>query len=259
MTIQRICILIAMSALILGPAWVGAQEPSGDDDRQDGAQDPIPDRQGDGRDRWGGEWRREYRGLRPWEEISDEKWAAVERFMKAHSPERLKRLDEVPDERREMIRRSIVRRFDSMQQAREREPKMYELRLKRMRIEDEIFTLGLKLKELVKPDAVEKTRKELRAQVKALLENRLSERRLRLEQAEQRLKEERKGLQREEEGLAEIVERHLKWLVEEDRWPGLGEPPPRAGPPLDDRARRFREMSGESRERPSEPAAAPAE
>ena len=256
MSIQRICLLVATSAMVLGPAWVGAQESSGRDDRPDRPQDPTPDRQGDGRDRSGPEWRREYRGMRPWEEITDEKWAAVERFMKAHSPERLKRLDEVPEERREMIRRSIVRRFDSMQQAREREPEMYDLRLKRMRLEDEIFTLGLKLKELVKPDAVEKTREQLREQVKALLENRLSERRLRLQQAEQRLQEERKGLQREEEGLGEIVEKHLKWLVEEDRWPGLGEPPPRPGPPPEERARRFREMSGEGRERAPEPPAA---
>ena len=250
MKIKHAHLLAVIAAMGLGSVPAGAQDPPDRPERPERSQQSPGDRGGDGRERGGPEWRREYRGMRPWEEITDEKWAAVERFMKAHSPERLRRLDEVPEDRREMVRRSIVRRFDSLQQTQEREPEMYDLRVERMRLEDEIFTMALKLKEVVKPDAVEKTRKELRTKVKALLENRLSERRLRLQQAERRLEEERKGLQREEAELAEIVEKRVTGLLEEDRWPGLGELIDRPGmPPPEDRARRFRDAPGERRDR----------
>src|SRR5205823_4356852 len=88
-----------------------------------------------------GEWRREFpRSYGPDEPISDEKWKQIEELMKKYSPQRWERLQEVPEDRRDDIRRAMARRYDLLERLKEQEPAVYDLRLKRLAIEDQIFT-----------------------------------------------------------------------------------------------------------------------
>ena len=157
----------------------------------------------------------------PSEELSPEKWGEVERFMRENSPQRMKRLEEVPEERRENLRRFMIRRFDSIQQNKEQDPSLYEIRVKRLKIEDDIFTLGLEFKDADKGDA-QAIRAKLRGKVKDLVENRLAERKHWVAKAEQKLKQERDALKREEANVENMVENHVRGITEQDRWPALG-------------------------------------
>jgi hypothetical protein len=163
------------------------------------------------------------------DEISEEKWAEVERFMKEHSPRRIRRFEDVPEERKERLRQFMTRRFDGIQQSRVQDPTLYELRVKRIEIEDEIFDLGLELKDAERGES-QATRAKLRAKLKELVENGLAERKHWLARAEQRVNTERDGIKRQEENLESFVDNQLRGMIEQDRWPALGSDPAMASP-----------------------------
>ena len=217
--------LIVMSALI--PTSARAQEESA------APPEPPPFMREGEMDRRGGMgrgpewWRgREGRFRGEGEEMTDERWAAIEKFMKTHSPERTRRLEEVPEDRRDNLKRAIARRYDQIHQIREREPGMYELRLKRLAIEDQIFALSLQLKEESTSETVKQLHGKLDEQVTALFRNSVQERRLRLKQARQRLDQAQTKLEEDRANEQAIVKALVKGIIEEDRWPTLGPPAP---------------------------------
>jgi hypothetical protein len=158
----------------------------------------------------GGEWRRDN-----FADPDTDEWDKIKAFMKQHSPERLNRLEEIGDEKRqEAVRNMFAARYRMLQEVKERDPELYDIRLKRLPVEDKAFELSWRLmrKQAEKP---EEARKQLRAQLRELVKSRLQERAVHLRHMEQRLKLEEQRMQAEEQRIEETVEANLSDLAEE--------------------------------------------
>ena len=179
----------------------------------------------------GGEWRRgdgraDGRGgdnFLNFDEPSDEEWKEIEAFMKKYSPKRLERLSDIGDEQRQQgLRNLFAARYRAMEEMKERDPEIYELRLERMPVEDEVFALGWDLAQdrVDEPEAREELKKTLRRHLRKLVKSRLRERALRLKQMEQQLDQAQEKLKDDldEKRVDEAIEANLEDIVEE-RWP----------------------------------------
>ena len=185
------------------------------------------DGMGGGRGR-SGEWRRgDGRGDGPgsidFDEPSDEEWKEIAAFMEKHSPERLKRLDEIGDEQRQQsVKNMFAARYRAMKDLEQRDPQLHELRLERMKVEDEVFALGWDLARdrFDKPEERDKLVTELRPHLRKLVRNRLRERGLRLKQMEKEIEQQRQQLRedQDEKRVEAAVEANLAEISEE-RWP----------------------------------------
>src|SRR5437763_460721 len=78
--------------------------------------------------------------------ISPEEWQDIERFMTTRSPKRWAKFNEMPDdERKQRLGGFVVVRYRAMQELKQNDPAMFDIRLRRLPIEDEIFELGWQL------------------------------------------------------------------------------------------------------------------
>jgi hypothetical protein len=179
--------------------------------RGDDAITPPPERFGPR----SGEWRRS-------EPISDDRWAQLGAFMKQYSPKRWERMSDLSDEARNRIGHMIDRRLTQLDWLKEADPKVYDIRVKRMRIEDEIFGLGWQLTH-DRPDHPEKLRAKLKSQVTALVHNKLDERRTRIHEMQARLDQERQSLKEDQASADDAVAAHMKAIEQNARWPQLGD------------------------------------
>jgi hypothetical protein len=181
----------------------------GERDGRPGFRDAPGDRRfGDGT-RWPGgrgEWRRGDARPEYFAPPTTDEWAKIEAFMKSHSPERLKRLEEIgDDERQQGVRSMFAARYRTMQDLKDRDPEIYQIRLARMPVEDQVFDLGWKVKHKQSTKADED---QLRAQLRVLIKSRLQERAVHVRRAEQRLQE-------DEKRLDELVTANLKDIADD--------------------------------------------
>jgi len=153
--------------------------------------------------------------------VNPEEWEYVDRFMNQWSPNRWAKFKEIPDEgRKQRLRGFVAQRYRAMQELRQNDPKVYDVRLQRLQIEDKIFDLGWKLNH--DADNVEQTRTALRAQLRLLIENRIQERTLRVAQLEGRLSTEKERLSEETTHKEKAIEASMT-AIEKQRWPGISE------------------------------------
>jgi hypothetical protein len=158
----------------------------------------------------GGEWRRDN-----FAEPGADEWEEIKLFMKSHSPERLGRLDEIGDDNRQQaVRNMFAARYRMLQELKERDPELYDIRLKRLPVEDKAFELSWRLMRK-QADNPEEARKQLRAQLRELVKNRLQERALHIRHMEQRLKLEEQRMKAEEQRIDETVDANMSDLAEE--------------------------------------------
>jgi hypothetical protein len=189
--------------------------------RPDGPRSDRPDRMRPGE--W---WRANNPATRP---VGPDEFQDIDRFMRIYSPKRWARLKDVPDDRQERLRGFVAARYRNLQDLKQNDPKMYDLRLVRMQIEDQIFDLGWQLKD--SPEKAESIRSTLREQVGKLVDNRLEERRLRVQTLREKLDLEQNRLAAEEAHKDAAIESSLK-AIDRQHWPGMGEmvPPVIASP-----------------------------
>lgn len=214
-------------ALASHPDGAGTTAPSDGDHNgpnprrhRGGAMAPPPDRFEGQRS---GEWRRS-------EPISDDRWAELGKFMKQYSPKRWERMTELSDGARNRIGHMIDRRVSQLTWLKDADPKVYEIRLKRMQIEDEIFGLGWQLTH-DRPEHPDKIRAKLKAQVTALVHNKLDERRTRIHEMQARLDQERQSLREDQAQADANVTAHMNAIEQNARWPQLGDFAGTGGPP----------------------------
>ena len=228
---------------------------SGESDRNTPA--PMQDRQGGDRTRPFNrpdgqrlrQWWREGGGAgggpatRP---ISEADWQEITQFMKQYSPKRWAKLTDLPEERQGRLKSFVADRYRMMQQMKQNDPAMFDLRLKRLPIEDEIFALGWDLNH--KPDDADATRKKLREQVRMLIESRIDEHELRIKELKDRLEQEQKRLAEAKANKDSMIDASMA-AIDNERWPAMGElvppmpgegRPPQQRPPQRDRDRELR-------------------
>jgi hypothetical protein len=157
---------------------------------------------------------------------SSEELREVDEFMNENSPKRWAKIKDMPDERRSRLNGFVVQRFRMLQDLKQNDQAMYDLRVKRLKIEDEIFSLGWDLKnnknENFSPDAA---KKDLRKKVRALADSRIDEHRLRLKQWQEKIEQEQKKLAEEKANIDQFVDSSVNAIENDMKWPGLGEMP----------------------------------
>ena len=148
----------------------------------------------------------------------------VDAFMTENSPKRWARINDLPEKRRDELKKFVLQRYRMLQDLKQVDSQMYDLRLKRLKIEDEIFDLGWALKnnkdEKFSPEAA---RKELRVKVRALANSSIDEHRLRLKQWQEKMEQEAKRLNEERATIDQFVDSSVTAIENDMRWPGMRE------------------------------------
>ena len=148
-------------------------------------------------------------GRGAWPPPTEDERNEIANFMQTYSPERWKRFnEEVPEERKEAVFQAIRARYNLLKRMKQDEPQFHELRLKRLRIEDQVFSLAWNLKR-EEPRDSDDVRRRLREQLRLFVENVIDEHRLRVERVQERLGVERESLQRAERSKEEMIDRAL--------------------------------------------------
>jgi hypothetical protein len=174
------------------------------------------------------EWRRgDARPDNPnFAEPSKEEWEDVRKFMDKYSPKRLARMEDIADDtRQQFVRNMAAARYRAIQEIKQRDEKLYEIRLKRMKIEDDVFALSWDAKGADKP---EKPRAELRSKLREMVLSSLEERKYHLQRAAERLKQSQKEIQEDEQDqrIDAAVDAKMREM-DDDRWPRDLRPPRR--------------------------------
>ena len=159
-----------------------------------------------------------------YQEPTSKEWEDVEAFMKKHSPRRLEKMDQIDDERQQAVKRMLVTRYRNLQDLKDQDQELYDIRVDRMRIEDDVFGLGWDLNHPGN-DKSEEVRKELRAKLRLLFKSGLQERAHRLKHWEKVLEQHRKSLKEDEAKLDTAVDRYMA-DVQNENWPRFLRPLP---------------------------------
>jgi hypothetical protein len=161
------------------------------------------------------------------EEISPEEWEAVAAFTRQHSPQRWKSFMELPEDKQERVRRAMHWRFLQVERLKEQQPELFDLQVRRLAIEDQIFPLALQIRraEGEETPGTQAAREELRKQVVALVEVGLKEREVRLERFKERLQAEEEQISLERGRKEETVDARMHDILRRSRrgpWPWRG-------------------------------------
>src|SRR5439155_22967679 len=98
--------------------------------------------------------------------IGEDEMGQIETFMKAYSPKRWEKLQQdVPEDRRKRILDNIRMQYRWMERLKEEDPTIYDIRIKRLPVEDEMFEIGWELHH-GDPKSPPDLRKRLREQVR---------------------------------------------------------------------------------------------
>lgn len=171
--------------------------------------------------------------------MTDDEKGEIEKFMKSYSPRRWEKFQDVPDERKDKILSNIRTQYHWMQRLKDEDPKIYDIRLKRLPIEDDMFALGWELHH-GEPKAPDELRKKLREKVRQFVRNSIEERQARLDRWRERLRKDEEWLNKQQaefdkdaKNMDTLVDKGIE-AVENER---PGELKSLAGPMLTPRAR----------------------
>jgi hypothetical protein len=145
---------------------------------------------------------------------SDEEWQEAAAFAQQYCPNRLEALDQLEELQRERLRAALYARYQHLAQIKENDAEVYELRLKRLQLEDEVFG-ALRAVRQAAEGGQSAARDAYRAKVTALIQNGLAERALRLERLERSVASERDRLQKDQARLGELVEARMQEIDRE--------------------------------------------
>jgi hypothetical protein len=177
--------------------------------------------------------------------VGNEEWVYVDRFMNTHSPNRWAKFREMPDDsRKDRLRAFVANRYRAMQELKQNDPTLFDMRLKRLKIEDQIFDLGWRINHdgetgpstTTPPTAssasVQPSTDQMRAQLKLLVgdlvKSRIEERRWRVGQLKDKLANEEARLKEEEGNQEKAIDASMNG-IEKQRWPLMGDLVPPAG------------------------------
>jgi hypothetical protein len=153
---------------------------------------------------------------------------------------------QLPEEKRERVRRFMFWRHQQVTRLREDDPQMYDLHIRRLTIEDAIFPLFWTIRRADGEETKEvaEARLQLRQHVVALIDVGLKEREARLERMKRRYAEEQERLSIDRARQEELVEQRIEEILrprgggpfmgggDGPRRPFVGGPEGRAGEPI---------------------------
>ena len=184
------------------------------DQRDRSDHDRRPDREkGDKGDR--GE-----RGFGPRRElkITDEEWVEISRFMSENSPNLWAVYDNMHEKHKTGAKNNIARRYFSLKSLEQRDPALYGIELKRVKVEDGIFGIlgDIRKPENQDPERQKHLKAELHHRVEELWAVRMEDREVQLDRIERqlqgfRMREALEALRKDREADA-VPERKAEWV-----------------------------------------------
>ncbi len=133
------------------------------------------------------EWRFGHRPMND-PEPTDEQWNEAAEFMKNKSPKRWEAFAAMPEDRRDMLRRMIYRRYEGLRSLEKSDAEMYQLKMQQMQVDDELFGLAAALRNA---DDQEGVAEKLNKRVADKVDLELKERELRLKSMQKALDDDR--------------------------------------------------------------------
>jgi hypothetical protein len=150
--------------------------------------------------------------------ISDEEWVEIAKFMSENSPNLWAVYEKLPEKHKNGARYNIARRYLSLRNLSDRDPQLYEIELKRVKIEDGIFGILGDIRKTgdKEPEAQKRLKQELRDKVEELWAVRMEDREVQLARIERQLQGFRMSdtlaaLHQEKEADAS-AERRAEWV-----------------------------------------------
>jgi len=203
---------IALIVLLVVPAWCLAQA---DAPRRPGdpPREPSRDPRDFGPGRFGGFWRRP---------PTQEEWDAAIEFMKQNSPRRWEAMQKLSKERQEPLKDAIFRRYRLLEMLRMNDSEVYDLHLKRVALEDEIFGLTRDLRNATTEES--KVRDKLKDKIASLVDLGMDERKLRIARWQRQLASEQEQLSREQSARNDTIRKRLRAAEREDGTLGSDSP-----------------------------------
>lgn len=161
------------------------------------------------------EWRREMQ--RAWnEEPTESELKDVADFMAVHSPRRWEAFNRLSEEHpeKDKLKKLILVRFRGVRYLKEREPRLYELRLKQVKLEDEAWDFSERYRASKDEAERARLREKVREQVASVVNLWMSERQYRIDLLEEEVEDAKRRLDEDRAQMAERidskVEKHLK-------------------------------------------------
>lgn len=169
--------------------------------------------------------------------LTEEERREIEQFIRTHSPRRWQKLSDVADERKQRFVEVARPRYRMLQRLRQDDPELYDIRMKRLPIEDSMFALGWELKR-DDPKNEASVRQQLSQQIRLFVDSQFEERKLRLDRVRQRLRQQQEALDQDQalldrdvRDVAALVDKGIA-AIENERGAelrDLGAAPPRGG------------------------------
>jgi hypothetical protein len=138
-------------------------------------------------------------------------WEEISIFMKEHSPERLKAINNLPDGPRERLRMAVTRNYRNYKQIETKDPALAKLMVNRMELEDQVFKLVNQIKaEKGNESQVQADKQSLQQKIGELIDVNINEREVRIAKLQTTLEGEQKQLASDSKNRDQLVERRLR-------------------------------------------------
>lgn len=148
--------------------------------------------------------------VRPQRAFTDAELADAVDFMKVHAPNRLKASANIrTPEYKERFERFIVNQKRNLDKLKTDSPKIYELRVQEMTINDDIFEICRQMRDASRnrrPTA--KLESDLHAKVEELFDIGIQERKVRIDRLEEMLAQQKKALESDQNNRDRMIETH---------------------------------------------------
>lgn len=147
-------------------------------------------------------------GVNPQAPVTNEEQAEVEKFMSTYSPKRWEKSKSIRPDKKNDLLRLMRNQMRSLQRMKLEDPKIYELRLQRLPLEDDIFSLGWQVKHPTEGgESEEQLRAKLRQKIREFVDNSLAEQTLRIEHMQERLRRQQDDLNAAQKKLKDFAAR----------------------------------------------------
>jgi hypothetical protein len=169
------------------------------------------------------------------EPVTPEDQSEIEKFMSAYSPKRWEKFKNINENRKDKLWRLMRNQMRALEHLKSEDPRIYELRLARLTIEDNMFALGWQIKHEPENKDPAKLRADLHGYVSQFVDNNFQEQKLRVTRMQERLKKEQQDLVTAQAKLKDFEDRKESLIakgaedIENDR---LGELRDLGGPLL---------------------------
>ncbi|HEX8524992.1 MAG TPA: hypothetical protein VF669_22265 [Tepidisphaeraceae bacterium] len=139
---------------------------------------------------------------------NDEEWKTIVSFWKDNSPRRTEAFTKLPQDRQNNLKLLMTRRYRMLDIMRSNDPQLFELRLKRLKYEDDIFGLTRDLKNSPS-DTEPQIRQKLKESIAALVDTSIDERQARIDRWQKLIDEEKQLVTRDKSQRDATIKSHL--------------------------------------------------